>query len=30
MEDGWCVDLKRFQWRNTLGDALELEKLFKD
>ena len=29
-EEGWCVDLKRFQWKNTLEDALELEALFEE
>lgn len=27
--DGWKVDLKRFGWKNTMDDALELEKEFK-
>lgn len=27
-ETGWYVDLKRFQWKNTLEDALELKRLF--
>lgn len=26
--DGWKVDLKRFGWKNTMDDALELQKEF--
>lgn len=26
--DGWKVDLKRFGWKNTLGDALQLKREF--
>lgn len=26
--DGWQVDLKRYQWKNTMEDALELKEAF--
>lgn len=27
-EDHWAVDLKKYGWKNTIEDALALEKLF--
>lgn len=27
-EDHWVVDLKKYGWKNTIADALEMEKVF--
>ena len=29
-EEGWRVDLKKYGWKNTLEDALYLQRLFKE
>ncbi len=29
-EEGWKVDLKRYGWKNTMEEALELEKIFEE
>ena len=29
-EEGWRVDLKKYGWKNTLEDALYLQKLFEE
>ena len=26
--ENWCVDLKKYGWKNSLEEAMELEKLF--
>ena len=28
-EEGWRVDLKKYGWKNTLEDALQLQKIFR-
>ncbi len=28
--DGWNVDLKKYQWKNTMEEAEELERLFSE
>ena len=29
-ETGWCVDLKKYCWKNTLEDAFYLQRLFEE